>query len=66
MKKLTEQQIQLQAQALGIDAAALKAVIEVECRGSGFNADGTPVILYERHIMRRRLLEKGYPKLLTR
>lgn len=63
MKKLTEQQIQLQAQALGIDAAALKAVIEVECRGSGFNTDGTPVILYERHIMRRRLLEKGLSKI---
>nr|WP_252725521.1 N-acetylmuramidase family protein [Acinetobacter indicus] len=59
MKKLTEQQIQLQAQALGIDAAALKAVIEVECRGSGFNADGTPVILFERHVFRQRLIANG-------
>ena len=43
-KKLTEAQIQAQASKLGIEVAALKAVIEVECKGSGFNADGTPVI----------------------
>lgn len=33
----------------GIHTKNLKAVIQVECKGSGFNADGTPVILYERH-----------------
>jgi len=55
-KKLTEAQIAAQAKALGIEAAALRAVIEVECRGSGFNEDGTPVILFERHIMRQRLI----------
>lgn len=54
-KKLTAQQIEQQAQKLGIQVAALRAVIEVECKGSGFNADGTPVILYERHIFHRRL-----------
>ena len=48
-KKLTEAQISTQAKALGIEIAALRAVIEVECKGSGFNADGTPVILFERH-----------------
>lgn len=48
-KKLTDAQIQAQAKALGIEVACLRAVIEVECKGSGFNDDGTPVILYERH-----------------
>jgi uncharacterized protein YaiE (UPF0345 family) len=63
MKKLTEDQIQSQARALGIEAAALKAVIEVECKGTGFNADNTPVILFERHIMRQRLLQNGQSKI---
>lgn len=55
-KKLTEAQIAAQAKALGIEVAALRAVIEVECKGSGFNADGTPVILFERHVMHQRLI----------
>lgn len=55
MKKLTDEQIKQQAKSLGIDVAALKAVIEVECKGSGFNDDGTPVILYERHVFYQRL-----------
>ena len=58
-KKLTEAQIQAQAIGLGIEVAALKAVIEVECKGSGFNADGTPVILFERHVFRQRLIANG-------
>ena len=55
-KKLTEAQIAAHAKALGIEVAALRAVIEVECKGSGFNADGTPVILFERHVFRQRLI----------
>lgn len=55
-KKLTEAQIAAQAKALDIEVAALRAVIEVECKGSGFNTDGTPVILFERHVMRQRLI----------
>ena len=58
-KKLTEAQIQAQALGLGIEVTALKAVIEVECKGSGFNADGTPVILFERHVFRQRLIANG-------
>ena len=58
-KKLTEAQITAQAKALGIEVAALRAVIEVECKGSGFNADGTPVILFERHVFRQRLIANG-------
>lgn len=58
-KKLNEAQIAAQAKALGIEVAALRAVIEVECKGSGFNADGTPVILFERHVFRQRLIANG-------
>lgn len=50
------QQINEQAQKLGIEVATLRAVIEVECKGSGFNADDTPVILFERHVFRQRLI----------
>ncbi|MDV2468917.1 N-acetylmuramidase family protein [Acinetobacter chinensis] len=62
MKKLSEDQIRSQAKALGIEVAALKAVIEVECKGSGFNVDGTPVILFERHVMRQRLIANSQIK----
>ena len=48
-KKITNDQIVAQAKLLGIEVAALKAVMEVECKGSGFNTDGSPVILFERH-----------------
>ena len=48
-KSITDAQIREQASKLGVEAAALKAVIEVEAKSSGFNSDGTPVILYERH-----------------
>ena len=58
-KKLTEAQIAAQAKALVIEVAALRAVIEVECKGSGFNADGAPVILFERHVFRQRLIANG-------
>ncbi|MFW1733806.1 N-acetylmuramidase family protein [Acinetobacter sp. ULE_I001] len=58
-KKLTNQQINDQAKDLDVEVAALQAVIEVECRGSGFNADNRPVILFERHIMRQRLIANG-------
>ena len=61
-KKLTDAQIGAQAKALGVEAAALKAVHEVECRGSGFNSDDTPVILFERHVMRQRLIANGQSK----
>lgn len=62
MKKLTEDQIQSQAAKLGIETAILRAVIEVECKGSGFNVDGTPVILFERHVMRQRLIANSQLK----
>ena len=48
-KKLNEIEQRELADRYGIPLAAMKAIIEVECKGSGFNSDGTPVILYERH-----------------
>lgn len=47
------------AQRLDVDLAAIRAVNEVESRGSGFLADGRPVILYERHVMYARLEAAG-------
>lgn len=61
--KLSPQQIAEQAKALGIEPAALQAVIDVECKGSGFNQDGTPVILFERHVMRQRLIANNKAKI---
>lgn len=51
------------ADTLGVELAAVMAVNEVESRGVGFHHGGArhnaPVILYERHIMRRRLQHHG-------
>lgn len=46
------------AKALDVPVAAVRAVTEVESRGSGFLPDGRPVVLFERHIMYRRVKEK--------
>lgn len=48
-KKMNEIEQRELADWYDIPLAAIKAIIEVECKGSGFNSDGTPVILYERH-----------------
>ncbi|EZQ18951.1 hypothetical protein CF98_00205 [Halopseudomonas bauzanensis] len=45
------------ADRLGCELASIKAVNEVESRGTGFVAQGKPVILFERHIMHRQLLK---------
>ncbi|OTG88887.1 N-acetylmuramidase family protein [Acinetobacter sp. ANC 3813] len=62
-KKLTAELVLEQAKKLGVESAVLRAVIEVECKGSGFNADNTPVILFERHVMRQRLIANGQSKI---
>lgn len=56
---LSHQDLQAAAEELAVELATLRALNEVESRGSGFLADGRPVILYERHIMARRLREHG-------
>ncbi|EWH00539.1 N-acetylmuramidase domain-containing protein [Halomonas sp. BC04] len=67
------------ADTLDVDLAAIMAINEVESRGVGFHhggpRNGEPVILFERHIMRRRLehhgvnpteLERSHPSLINR
>jgi N-acetylmuramidase len=47
------------AALLGCEVAAVKAVAEVESRGSGFDAKNRPTILYERHVFARCCNPKG-------
>jgi len=49
MKTLTEQDYINAAKELNCEVAAIKAVAEVESRGSGFLPSGEPKILFERH-----------------
>ncbi len=57
---VTERDFQECAEALGVEVAALKAVVEVECSSrGGFLADGRPRILFEGHIFWRRLALRG-------
>ena len=58
-KKLDASDYERAARELGVPVAAIRAVVDVESRGSGFLPDGRPVILFERHIMRRQLRAKG-------
>lgn len=65
-KKITLQQINDAAKSINVPVAALRAVMQVECKGSGFNADGTPVILFERHVFRQRLITNGKADIATK
>ncbi len=58
-KKLTQTQSRDAAQAAGIEYSALRACIHVECKGDGFDSNGEPVILYERHVFYDRLGKHG-------
>lgn len=51
---LTDADIAAAAAQLGIEAAIVRAVDEVESRGRGFLPDTRPTILFERHIFARR------------
>lgn len=73
-KHLSEQDLEKVAARLGIPIAAIKAVNTVESNGRGFNDDGRPVILYERHVAYKRLqavdadadyLAARYPNLIN-
>ncbi|AJG19128.1 N-acetylmuramidase domain-containing protein [Cupriavidus basilensis] len=66
--------LQRAADKLALPLAVVRAVNEVESRGTGFLPDGRPAILFERHIMYRQLrlakldaddLAKGFPKLVN-
>lgn len=54
-KTLSQADIEHAADRLGVSVPVVQSVNEVESRGRGFFDSGEPVILYERHIMHRRL-----------
>ena len=54
-KELCEKDLRAAARKLGVQLAAIKAVTEVESKETGFLPSGLPVILFERHVMFRRL-----------
>lgn len=56
---LKETDLQQAADRLGVPLASVKAVNQVESRGEGFLSNCRPVILFERHVMRRQLLAHG-------
>lgn len=56
---LGQQDLVWAAGELKVPVAAIMAVNEVESRGSGFFSNGRPAILFERHIMARRLRQHG-------
>lgn len=57
-KKLTNDDLIQASTLLNIPVATIRAVIEVESRGSGFLPTGEPVILFEPHIFWRELVER--------
>lgn len=56
---LSEADLEWAASELDVDLAVIKTISRVESRGRGFVNDDKPAILYERHIMARRLRAKG-------
>ncbi|MFC0708825.1 N-acetylmuramidase domain-containing protein [Azorhizophilus paspali] len=57
---LKQRDLERAAERLGVPLASVMAVNLVESKGEGFLANGRPVILFERHVMRERLLEHRY------
>ena len=58
-KRLTDDDLARAAAKLSVSLACVRAVSEVESRGSGFLSDGRPAILFERHIFWKRLKARG-------
>lgn len=66
MKTLQECDYVTAANLLGCEVAAIKAVAEVESTGSGFQVDGKPKILFERHYFHKLTggkFSKQYPSI---
>lgn len=55
-ESLTHNAMLRAAKRLDVPVEAIMAVSEVESRGRGFFTNGLPAILFERHVMRRRLI----------
>jgi hypothetical protein len=53
--RMTKDDIAKAAKFLGCEVAALRAVMAVESRGSGFDAKNRPIILFEPHVFYRNL-----------
>lgn len=60
-KLLHHSDIVAAAASLDVDVPTVMAVNEVESRGEGFLPDGRPVILFERHVMRRQMEAADIP-----
>ena len=56
---LRQSSLKAAATRLGVPLAAIMAINQVESRGTGFTDNGRPVVLFERHVMRERLLAHG-------
>lgn len=54
-RTLKETDIAAAAELLGVEPAAVKAVVQVESNGSGYLKDGRVKILFERHVFHRLL-----------
>lgn len=75
-KKLSKDDIVAAAKELNVEPAVLKAVIDVEAAGDGFDNRGRPTILFEPHIFwdqlgkihyytKRAELQKSHPGILS-
>jgi hypothetical protein len=54
------------AQRMGCEPAAVRAVLKVESKGTGFGSDGRPLILYEPHIFSKltnRAFDQSHPNI---
>ena len=54
-KRLSGADIKAAAKVIGVEPAALKSVIDVECPKDGFDSEGRPTILFEPHVYYRYL-----------
>lgn len=64
--RLTHADFVKAAQLLQVDVPAVYAVADIESRGSGFIADGRPVILFEAHLFSKltgRKYDKTHPNI---
>lgn len=55
-RRATRADIEAAAATLRIDVATMRAVMDVESRGEGFDARGRPIILFEPHVFYRNLV----------
>jgi hypothetical protein len=63
---LSSAEVNAAAQRMGCEPAAVRAVLKVESKGTGFGADNRPLILYEPHIFSRltnHVYDQSHPKI---